>query len=126
LDAGSNPDEFDGVNAHGTGTPKNDIAETFALKEVFGPRAYRIPVTANKSMTGHLIAASGALEAAASALSLHTGWLPPTIHLEHPDPLCDLDYVTEGRRMFDGRIVLSNSFGFGGQNATLVFGKYHE
>jgi 3-oxoacyl-[acyl-carrier-protein] synthase II len=124
ADAGLHAEQVDGVNSHGTGTPKNDIAETLALKASLGPRAFAIPVTANKSMTGHLIAASGALEAAASALTLHTGWMPPTINLEHPDPLCDLDYVTEGKRAFDGRVVLSNSFGFGGQNATLIFGKY--
>jgi 3-oxoacyl-[acyl-carrier-protein] synthase II len=125
-DAGLQPDEVDGVNAHGTGTPKNDVAETLALREVLGEGIRSVPVTANKSMTGHLIAASGALEAAASALTLHTGWMPPTINLEHPDPQCDLDVVTGGGRAFDGQVVLSNSFGFGGQNATLVFGKYHE
>ena len=125
ADAGLQPDDVDAVNAHGTGTPKNDIAETCALKEALGARAQRIPVTANKSMTGHLIAASGALEAAVSVMSLHTGWIPPTIHLDHPDPQCDLDFVTGGRRVFDGNVVLSNSFGFGGQNATLIFGKYH-
>jgi 3-oxoacyl-[acyl-carrier-protein] synthase II len=126
ADAGLQPEQVAGINAHGTGTPKNDLAETCALKEAFGAHAHRMPVTANKSMTGHLIAASGALEAAASALTLHSGWMPPTIHLDHPDPLCDLDYVTEGKRAFDGEVLLSNSFGFGGQNATLVFGKYHE
>ncbi|MCX6873346.1 MAG: beta-ketoacyl-[acyl-carrier-protein] synthase family protein [Verrucomicrobia bacterium] len=126
ADAGLQPEEVDAVNAHGTGTPKNDIAETSALKEALGPRTQAIPVTANKSMTGHLIAASGALEAAASALTLHTGWLPPTINLEHPDPQCDLDCVTEGKRAFAGKVVLSNSFGFGGQNATLIFGKYDD
>jgi 3-oxoacyl-[acyl-carrier-protein] synthase II len=124
ADAGLHAEQVDGVNAHGTGTPKNDIAETLALKAALGPRAFAIPVTANKSMTGHLIAASGALEAAASALTLHTGWMPPTINLDDPDPQCDLDYVTAGKRVFDGRVVLSNSFGFGGQNATIIFGKY--
>jgi 3-oxoacyl-[acyl-carrier-protein] synthase II len=126
ADAGLQSEQVDGVNAHGTGTPKNDLAETLALKEALGARARAIPVTANKSMTGHLIAASGALEAAASVLTLHTGWIPPTINLEHPDPQCDLDYVPEGKRPFNGEVVLSNSFGFGGQNATLIFGKYHE
>jgi 3-oxoacyl-[acyl-carrier-protein] synthase II len=126
ADAGLHADAVDAVNAHGTGTPKNDVAETRALKAVLGMRAHAIPVTANKSMTGHLIAASGALEAAASAMTLHTGWLPPTINLDHPDPQCDLDFVAGGRRAFGGNVVLSNSFGFGGQNATLVFGKYHE
>ncbi|MCF7732721.1 MAG: beta-ketoacyl-[acyl-carrier-protein] synthase family protein [Akkermansiaceae bacterium] len=126
ADAGLPPEAVDGINAHGTGTPKNDIAETRAIKEALGPRAHAIPITANKSMTGHLIAASGALEAAVSALTLHTGWMPPTINLEHPDPQCDLDYVAGKMREFHGEIILSNSFGFGGQNATLAFGKYHE
>ncbi len=126
VDAGLHAQQVDGINAHGTGTPKNDSAETHALKEALGHHAFAIPVTANKSMTGHLIAASGALEAAASALTLHTGWMPPTINLDQPDPQCDLDYVPEGRRVFDGKVVLSNSFGFGGQNATLIFGKYEE
>jgi 3-oxoacyl-[acyl-carrier-protein] synthase II len=125
ADAGLQPEAVDAVNAHGTGTPKNDAAETCALKAALGAHAHAIPVTANKSMTGHLIAASGALEAAASALTLHSGWMPPTINLEHPDALCDLDFVTEGKREFNGTVVLSNSFGFGGQNATLVLGKYH-
>lgn len=123
-DAGLHSDQIDAVNAHGTGTPKNDVSETMAIKQVFGPRAGSIPVTANKSMTGHLIAASGAVEAAASALTLFTGQMPPTINLEHPDPYCDLDYTTRRCCSFDGRTVLSNSFGFGGQNATLIFGRY--
>ncbi len=123
-DAGLAPGQIDAVNAHGTGTPKNDVAETRAIKQVLGAQARAIPVTANKSMTGHLIAASGAVEAAASALTLRTGRLPPTINREHPDPECDLDYVAEGCREFTGRTVLSNSFGFGGQNATLILGKW--
>ncbi len=122
-DAGLKPEEIDCVNVHGTGTPKNDGAETLAIKQVLGKRAYEIPITANKSMTGHMIATSGAFEAAASALTLHDGKVPPTINLEHPDPLCDLDYVPEGWRPFAGRTVLSNSFGFGGQNATLILVK---
>jgi len=122
-DAGLGPADIDCVNVHGTGTPKNDVAETLAIKQVLGKRAYEIPITANKSMTGHMIATSGAFEAAASALTLHDGKVPPTINLEHPDPLCDLDYVPEGWRPFTGRTVLSNSFGFGGQNATLILGR---
>jgi 3-oxoacyl-[acyl-carrier-protein] synthase II len=122
-DAGLKPEDIDGVNVHGTGTPKNDVAETLAIKQVLGQRAYEIPITANKSMTGHMIATSGAFEAAASALTLHDGKVPPTINLEHPDALCDLDYVPEGWRPFTGLTVLSNSFGFGGQNATLILGK---
>lgn len=121
ADAGLTPTDIDCVNAHGTGTPKNDVAETLAIKQVLGPRAHQIPVTANKSMTGHIIATSGAFEAAASVLTLFSGKVPPTINLEHPDPQCDLDYVAEGCRDFTGRTVLSNSFGFGGQNATLIF-----
>jgi 3-oxoacyl-[acyl-carrier-protein] synthase II len=122
-DAGLRPEAIDCVNAHGTGTPKNDVAETRALKQALGRRVFQIPVTANKSMTGHLIAASGAVEAAASALTLFTRKVPPTINLSHPDPECDLDYVPNVGREFNGRTVLSNSFGFGGQNATLIFGK---
>lgn len=123
-DAALTTDQIDAINAHGTGTPKNDIAETRAIHRVFGPRAKSMPVTANKSMTGHMIAASGAVEAAASALSLATHKLPPTINRQHPDPECDLDYVTEGARQFSGDTVLSNSFGFGGQNACVVFRHY--
>ncbi|MBI5384031.1 MAG: beta-ketoacyl-[acyl-carrier-protein] synthase family protein [Verrucomicrobia bacterium] len=121
ADAGLRPEEIDSVNAHGTGTPKNDVAETLAIKQALGARAGEIPVTANKSMTGHMIAASGAVEAVASALTLATGKIPPTINWGQPDPQCDLDYVAEGCRDFAGRTVLSNSFGFGGQNATLIF-----
>ena len=124
ADAGIEIQAVDGINAHGTGTPKNDVAETMAIKKVLGKRAFEIPVTANKSMTGHMIATSGAAEAAASALSLYDGQFPPTINLRHPDPQCDLDYVKDCARPFAGRIILSNSFGFGGQNATLLFKKY--
>ncbi len=121
ADAGLAPADIDGINAHGTGTPKNDAAETRSIKEVFGARAHRLPVTANKSMTGHMIAASGSAEAAFAALTLQARTMPPTINLEHPDPECDLDYVPGRPRAFAGRTVLSNSFGFGGQNATLIF-----
>lgn len=123
IDAGLAPRDIDCVNAHGTGTPKNDVAETRAIKQALGRRSMEIPVTANKSMTGHLIAASGALEAIASVLSLSEGLVPPTINLLTPDPECDLDYVPNASRAFHGHTVLSNSFGFGGQNATLIFGK---
>jgi 3-oxoacyl-[acyl-carrier-protein] synthase II len=119
-DAGLHPEDIDCVNAHGTGTPKNDVAEALAIKRVLGSRAGTVPVTANKSMTGHMIAASGAVEAAASALTLFAGQVPPTINLVRPDPRCDLDHVAQRSREFGGRTVLSNSFGFGGQNATLV------
>jgi 3-oxoacyl-[acyl-carrier-protein] synthase II len=116
-------DRIDAINAHGTGTPKNDAVETLAIKEVFGNRAKTIPVHAVKSMTGHLIAASGAVEAAVAVLSIRDRILPPTINLEHFDPECDLDYTALKARQFEGTAVLSNSFGFGGQNATLIFGR---
>lgn len=124
ADAGLTPGEIDCINAHGTGTPKNDVAETLAIKQALGAQARTIPVTANKSMTGHMIAASGTVEAVASAMTLHTLKVPPTINLTSPDPQCDLDYVTGGSRIFAGRTVMSNSFGFGGQNATLVFRRF--
>jgi 3-oxoacyl-[acyl-carrier-protein] synthase II len=121
--AGLGPEEIDCVSAHGTGTPKNDIVETAAIKEALGRRAYEIPVHSVKSMTGHMIAASGAVEAAAAALTLARGAVPPTINLRKPDPQCDLDYVPGVARPFSGETVLSNSFGFGGQNATIVLKK---
>jgi 3-oxoacyl-[acyl-carrier-protein] synthase II len=121
--AGLAPDDVDCVSAHGTGTPKNDVTETTAIKEVLGARAYKVPVHAVKSMTGHMIAASGAAEAAAAALTLSRRMVPPTVNLERPDPMCDLDYVPACARPFDGDTVLSNSFGFGGQNATLILGR---
>lgn len=117
------PEDVDCVNAHGTGTPKNDVVETAAIREVLGGHAHEIPVHSVKSMTGHMIAASGAVEAVVAVLTLTCRTVPPTINLERPDPECDLDYVAEGARILDGRTVLSNSFGFGGQNATLIFGR---
>jgi len=123
ADAGLTPGQIDCVSAHGTGTPKNDIVETGAIKESLGGHAYEVPVHAVKSMTGHMIAASGAVEAAAAALTIFERCVPPTINLERTDPACDLDYVPNTARPFDGRTVLSNSFGFGGQNATLIFGR---
>jgi len=115
--------DIDCVNAHATGTPKNDVVETAAIKEALGGRAHQIPVHAVKSMTGHLIAASGAVEAAAAALTISRQTVPPTINLVTPDPQCDLDYVPLAARSFSGETVLSNSFGFGGQNATLILGR---
>jgi 3-oxoacyl-[acyl-carrier-protein] synthase II len=117
------PCEIHGINAHGTGTIKNDTVETTAIKEVLGKHAYAIPVHAVKSMTGHLIAASGATETIVSALTLSARIIPPTINLTEPDPTCDLDYVPDRSRPFNGKTILSNSFGFGGQNATLIFGR---
>ncbi len=122
--AGLDRRDIDCVSAHGTGTPKNDVVETMAIKEVLGKRAYDIPVHAVKSMTGHMIAASGAVEAVAAALTIAHNKVPPTINLERGDAECDLDYVPHNARRFEGDTVLSNSFGFGGQNATLIFGRY--
>lgn len=122
--AGLGPKDIDCVNAHGTGTVKNDIVETSAIKETLGSRAYGIPVHAVKSMTGHMIAASGAVEAIAAVLTISNRRVPPTINLTQPDEQCDLDYVPGEARDFEGDTVLSNSFGFGGQNATLIFRRY--
>jgi 3-oxoacyl-[acyl-carrier-protein] synthase II len=123
-DAGLNPDDIGYINAHGTSTPPGDAAETEAIKSVFGEGAYQVPVSANKSMTGHLLGAAGAVELIACILSLQEGVIPPTINLTEPDPECDLDYVPGQAREFTGDYVLSNSFGFGGQNATLIVGRY--
>lgn len=120
ADAGIGPDRIDAVNAHGTSTPLNDKVETLALKRLLGDRAHEVPVSAAKSMFGHLIAAAGAVEAVAAILGLKSGRVHPTINLEEPDPECDLDYVTEGARPHEQEFVLSNSFGFGGQNACVV------
>lgn len=119
--AGLGGSAIDCISAHGTGTPKNDVVETAAIKEVLGQHAYDIPVHAVKSMTGHMIAASGSCEAVVAVLTISRRQVPPTINLQVPDDECDLDYVAEGARPFTGDTVLSNSFGFGGQNATLVF-----
>jgi 3-oxoacyl-(acyl-carrier-protein) synthase len=122
--AGLQPSDIDCINAHGTGTIKNDVVETAAIKELLGERAYHIPVHSVKSMTGHMIAASGAVEAAASIMTICKKRIPPTINLTKADAQCDLDYVPDGPREFSGNTVLSNSFGFGGQNATLIFKRY--
>ncbi|GIW87311.1 MAG: 3-oxoacyl-[acyl-carrier-protein] synthase 2 [Isosphaeraceae bacterium] len=114
------PSDVDYINAHGTSTRLNDLMETVAVKRVFGERATRIAMSSQKSMVGHLIGASGALEAAATALTLERGVIPPTINQHVPDPECDLDYVPNEAREVPVRVAISNSFGFGGQNATLV------
>jgi 3-oxoacyl-[acyl-carrier-protein] synthase II len=119
-DAGVVPDDIDYINAHGTSTPFNDRIETLAIKNAFGVEAKRVPVSSTKSQMGHLLGAAGAVEAAISVLAISHGKIPSTINLEEPDPQCDLDYVGEGPRDAELRIVLSNSFGFGGQNACLV------
>jgi 3-oxoacyl-[acyl-carrier-protein] synthase II len=113
-------EEIDYINAHGTGTPLNDVVETRAIKTVFGARAYRIPVTSTKSMVGHCLGAAGAIEALASLLAIRHGFVPPTATLEEPDPECDLDYVPKASRSQLLRTVLSNSYGFGGNNTSLI------
>jgi len=123
-DAALVPDDVDCVNAHATGTVKNDGVETAAIKRVLGKRAYEIPVHAVKSMTGHIIAACGAIEAVAASLTISRSTVPPTINLRHPDPDCDLAYVPDRSRPFTGDTVISNSFAFGGHNAALVFRRY--
>ena len=120
-DARLHPTDLDYVNAHGTSTPYNDRIETLALKRALGPEAKRIPVTSTKSQTGHLLGAAGAVEAAATVEIIGRGLIPRTLNLDEPDPDCDLDYVPEGPREERVRAALSNSFGFGGQNACLVF-----
>ncbi|MFH1647825.1 MAG: beta-ketoacyl-ACP synthase II [Chloroflexota bacterium] len=125
LDRGGvSPDEVDYINAHGTATPLNDRMETNVIRSVFGDRAKNIPVSASKSMIGHLIGAAGGIEAVITVLALHHGVLPPTINLTQPDPACDLDYVPNVARKVRIRTAVSNSFGFGGHNSVLVFRKY--
>ena len=112
------------INAHGTSTPLGDAAETKAIKEVFGEHAYELAISSTKSVMGHTFGAAGAIEAMMCVLAIHHGVLPPTINYENPDPDCDLDYVPNQARKQDVEVALSNAFGFGGTNATLVFRKY--
>jgi 3-oxoacyl-[acyl-carrier-protein] synthase II len=119
-DAGLAPTDVDYINAHGTSTEYNDANETLAIKKVFGEQAAKVAVSSTKSMTGHLLGAAGAVEGVFSALSLHHGLIPPTINYDNPDPQCDLDYVPNEARQTDLKIVLSNSFGFGGTNACVI------
>jgi 3-oxoacyl-[acyl-carrier-protein] synthase II len=114
------------VNAHGTSTPLGDALETTTLKRVFGDNAKKVPVSSTKSMTGHLLGGAGGLEAGISILALRDQILPPTINYENPDPLCDLDYVPNHARKAELRYAVSNSFGFGGTNASLVFQRWEE
>ena len=120
ADAGVAVDEVDYINAHGTSTSVNDRVETLAIKEVFGERAYKTPISSTKSMMGHLIAAAGATELIICLLAIRDNMLPPTINYETPDPQCDLDYIPNEARAAACNVALSNSFGFGGQNITLV------
>ncbi len=122
-DAGLSPDQIDYVNAHGTSTTVNDKVETVACKETFGERAYQVPVSSTKSMMGHVIAAAGVTETIVCLLALRDGVLPPTINYENPDPLCDLDYIPNEAREVKIEVAQNNSFGFGGQNISLVLGK---
>ena len=124
ADAGVEPDQVDYINAHGTSTPFNDKLETKAIKAVFGERAYQIPVSSTKSMTGHLLGGAGGLEAGIATLILRDQIIPPTINYENPDPECDLDYVPNQARRASVNCALSNSFGFGGTNAALLFKRY--
>lgn len=119
--AGLKPTDVAYINAHGTSTPANDVAETQAIRAVFGPHADALAVSSTKGCTGHLLGAAGGLEAVFSALAVHTGVVPPTANYRTPDPECDLDVIPEGARTLHPRVVLSNAFGFGGTNATLVF-----
>jgi len=125
-DAGVSPDAVDYINAHGTSTKSNDEVETEAIKTVFGQHAYELAVSSTKSMTGHLLGAAGGVEAAVSALSVLKNIVPPTINFQNPDPQCDLDYVTQSYRERTVNYALSNSFGFGGTNACLLFKKFEE
>jgi 3-oxoacyl-[acyl-carrier-protein] synthase II len=124
--AGLRPDQVDYINAHGTSTPYNDLTETNAIKNCFAEQAYRMPISSTKSMIGHTIGAAGAIEAVVSIMSILTGIVTPTINLQHPDPECDLDYVPNRAREANVNVVMSNSMGFGGHNACLIFKRFHE
>jgi 3-oxoacyl-[acyl-carrier-protein] synthase II len=123
ADAGLHPDEIDYINAHGTGTPENDKMECMAVSAVFGERATRIPISSNKSMIGHTLSAAGAVEAVFTLLTLQRGHIPPTINYLNPDPAIPLDVVPNTARDASLRYAISNSFGFGGQNVSLVLAR---
>jgi 3-oxoacyl-[acyl-carrier-protein] synthase II len=124
--AGVTPDHVDYINAHGTSTPYNDRLETLAIKKCFGDHARKVAISSTKSMTGHLLGAAGGLEAGITALAVHHQCVPPTINLDTPDPDCDLDYVPGSARDLRIRYALSNSFGFGGTNAALLFKRFED
>ena len=123
-DAAIDPAQVDHVNAHATSTPIGDIAETNALKKVFGEGAYRLAISATKSVIGHGLGASGGMETIATVKAIETGWVHPTLNQEEPDPACDLDYVPNVARQLPVRVAIKNSFGFGGQNSCLVLTRY--
>jgi 3-oxoacyl-(acyl-carrier-protein) synthase len=123
-DAGIEPDEIDYINAHGTSTPLNDVTETYAIKKLFGERAYEVPISSNKSVLGHAMGGTGAIEAIFSVLTMQKEMIPPTWNYETPDPDCDLDYVPNAPRKGSPEVVLTNSFGLGGQNACLILRKF--
>ena len=118
------PEQISYINAHGTSTPANDSTETQAIKKALGASAYKVPISSTKSMTGHLLGGSGGIEAVAAVMAITSDQSPPTINLDNPDPLCDLDYVPHQSRLLPVEVALSNSFGFGGHNVTLAFKKY--
>jgi 3-oxoacyl-[acyl-carrier-protein] synthase II len=122
-DAGINAEDIDYVNAHGTSTPAGDLAETIALKRAFGDAAKTVPISSTKSMTGHLLGAAGGIEAIFSILAIRDQALPPTINLDNQDPECDLDFIANTARDAKVNFAMSNSFGFGGTNGTLIFKK---
>jgi len=124
AEAEINVSEMDYINVHGTSTPLGDIAETLAIKQIFGESAYDLNISSTKSMTGHLLGAAGGIEAAFSVLAVHHGIVPPTINLENPSEGCDLDYVPHTAREVDIDVAISNSFGFGGTNASVIVRKF--
>jgi 3-oxoacyl-(acyl-carrier-protein) synthase len=125
-DANVQPEDVGYINAHGTSTPYNDKFETMAIKKTFGDHAYKVPISSTKSMTGHLLGAAGGVEGVFSVLSIHRNILLPTINYVTPDPECDLDYIPNKAREAHVQYALSNSFGFGGTNAALLFKRYEE
>ena len=126
TNAGITPDQIDYINAHGTSTQLNDASETGAIKRAFGEAAYAVPISSTKSMIGHLLGAAGGIEALAVVESIRQQVVPPTVNWENRDPECDLDYVPGTARQTRVDVALSNSFGFGGTNASLVFGRFQE